>query len=135
PDAMSDACRSAVECLAWNVRRAQEEFRSRESTAALGDDLPALRRTLVGRKYGRSPTLTEAAWDHFLALEDPAELFWLVALASLDVSMVPLCDVRRALFENHPLRRWAMDAGLDAARMERVGEEIRRAVAGKRARR
>lgn len=124
-DAMDDPCRSAVECLAWNVRRAQEELRSRKAKAAL--EVPALRRLLVGLKYNRSPTLTEAAWDHFLALEDPVELSWLVGLASLDASAMPLCVVRRALFENHALRRWAMAAGVDAARMEQVGAEIRQA--------
>jgi len=127
PESMSDACRSAVECLTWNVRRAQDELRSREATAAATGDIPGLRRMLVHLKYGRSPTLTEEAWDHLLALEDPEELAWLVALATLDVSTLPLADVRRALFENHPLRRWAMAAGRDVARMERIGEEIRRA--------
>jgi hypothetical protein len=127
PESMSDACRSAVECLAWNVLRAEDELRAQSSKVAMTRDAVGLRRTLVRLKCDRSPTLTEEAWDHFLALDDTDELTWLVVLASLEAPGSPLSEVRRALFENHALRRWAMDVSRDAARMERVGEEIRRA--------
>jgi hypothetical protein len=78
--------------------------------AAGGAALQALA-TLLARS---GPTLTEDAWD-WIAREDDADLMrFLAALAALDDPGAELALVRRALFENRALCRYALGARRDA---------------------
>lgn len=129
PDAMSEDTRVAVECLAWNVRRALQTLRGEAGAGASLDDVESLRQRIVAQLYGHTPTLTEDAWDVLLGLEDPAELAWVLALARLAAQEIHLFAVRRALLENPTLRAHAMALSRDDAEMARVGEEIARATA------
>ncbi len=117
-DAMSENARKVVHCLAWNVERALLTLRERELTTAALADAAGLKRLLVHQLCGHAPTLTEDAWDTLLALDDPGELAWVLALASLVADRTHLSRTRRALLENPTLRAYAIAVGRDPRAME-----------------
>lgn len=128
-EAMSEDARRVVHCLAWNVGRAQRTLRERDFRAVGLDDATGLKRLIVERLYGHTPTLTEDAWDTLLALDDPGELAWVLALASLVADETHLSRTRRALLENPMLRAYAMAAGRDDDAMAEIAAEVERSKA------
>lgn len=128
-DAMSETARKVVHGLAWNVERALRTLRERELTTAELADATELKRLLVRYLHRQPPTLTEDAWDALLGLDDPGELAWVLALATLVANETHLSRTRRALFENPALRAYAMTVGQDAAAMAEIAAEIARSKA------
>ena len=121
-EAMSAEVRMVVHGLAWNVGRALDAVRERGAALARDADATRLKRELVHFLYRSPPTLTEDAWDNLLALRDPEELAWIVALASLNASAMHLSRTRRALLENPTLRAYAIGVSRDASAMREVAE-------------
>ncbi len=132
PETMSENARRVVHCLAWNVERALETLRESEPAVAALADATALKRRLAGCLFRRTPTLTEDAWDSLQALDDPGEVGWVLALASLVADETHLSHTRRALLENPGLRAYAMAAGRDVAAMAEMSAEVERSRAPRR---
>ena len=97
-------------------------------SAALADAKKATRLSAwILSEHG--PTLTEDAWDAILAEEDTEALAWLATISSLRVDELRASQVRRALFENVVLRRYAIKMGHDARAMAEIKAWIEEAPA------
>jgi hypothetical protein len=134
PEEMSERTRQEVHAMTYVALRTLSQLRDEGPTmsAALADAKKA-RRLSARLLSEHGPTLTEDAWDAILAEEDPEVLAWLAALSSLRVDELRASQVRRALFENVALRRYAIKMARDARAMAEMEAWIEgaRAAGGK----
>ncbi|APR77146.1 Hypothetical protein A7982_02493 [Minicystis rosea] len=109
PADLGPAQREHVHAVAWLARMLLGRIEARSEAT----ERPALHRTIAALLARGGPTLTEDAWEWILREDDVAVLRFLVALAALDPRTSAVSHVRRALFENRALCRYAAAASRD----------------------
>lgn len=87
-------------------------------------DAARLKRLLVHQPCGHPRALTEDAWDRPLALDDPSELAWVLALPSLVAERTQLSRPQRARLENPSLRAYAIAVSRDPRKMEEIASLV-----------
>jgi hypothetical protein len=120
-----------VQAITWSVGRSLARLRDEgpEVSARL-DDVKTARSLLVRALREQGPTLSERAWDVLLTVEDPAELNWLFALATMPYGSDTLARVRQALFEVPQLRAYAIAVGKDPVVMAEISARMKKFKAG-----
>jgi hypothetical protein len=112
PDAMGTFQRECVRMTSWTVTQQQQR-------ATLLDENEGKRE--VSRLLADHPlVLTEDAWDAVLAEHDLEVLHFWIALLRIPGFELRTSHVRRAIFENPAVRRYAMAVARDATEMRSV---------------
>jgi hypothetical protein len=112
--------RERIHALALAVRRLGA--REAESGGPLASLAPGSALPLIAGLLARGPTMTEDAWEWIEREEDPEMIAFLTLLAALPPADPDTSALRRVLFENRTLCRYAAAVSRDPALMGAAAE-------------
>ena len=125
PDAMGPILRECVRVTTWTAIQLQQRIGA-AVVASLAD--PNQARRVVSRLLADHPVvLTEDAWDAMLTEQDPEVFRFWTGLLAIPGFELRTTHVRRAMFENVALRRYAMALARDETEMRDVAARVEEA--------